>query len=411
METAAWNSDWFLVLVVAIALAVLVTKRFLASRRARERAQHEDAEADRMLGLAFQQQGQLDIAFEKLRRVPFDDALMESLHGLALDFERHREFAKAQSVLRYMATHDPQFRDLQQRLARAGTGTLDLAAGKAMLGRYEVEQVLGSGAMGTVYRGYDPVIGRVVAIKTMALSGMLEPAQLEQARQRFFREAETAGRLTHPDIVTIHDAGIEHDLCYIVMELVEGKDLVPYTKQPNLLPPAKVLSIVERVAEALAYAHAMGVVHRDIKPANILYAPQADTVKVTDFGIARITASSGARTGTSLGTPSYMSPEQLAGRRIDARADLFSLGVTLYQLLSGHLPFEGESMSQLMAAIAHGAHAPIRQHNASLPAGVDAIVDRALAKEVERRFQSGAELAEAIRQVRRNTGAAADAAA
>jgi len=150
-------------------------------------------------------------------------------------------------------------------------------------------------------------------------------------------------------------------------------------------------------------------VHRDIKPANIMYEPESDTVKVTDFGIARITDSSRTKTGMVLGTPSYMSPEQLAGKRIDGRSDLFSLGVTLYQMLSGRLPFEGESMTQLMFAIANTPHAPIRTLNASLPPWVEAVVDRALAKDFERRFQTGAELAEAIRQGRR-TGAAASSA-
>ncbi len=272
---------------------------------------------------------------------------------------------------------------------------------KPMLGRYQVEKVLGKGAMGVVYGGKDPKIGRVVAIKTMALSNEFEAEELQEAKERFFREAETAGRLNHPNIVTIFDAGEEHDLCYIAMEFLKGKDLVPYTKQPNLFPPDRVLSIVERVADALGYAHSMGVVHRDIKPANIMYEPESDTVKVTDFGIARITDSSRTKTGMVLGTPSYMSPEQLAGQKIDGRSDLFSLGVTLYQMLCGKLPFEGESMTQLMFAIANTAHPPIRGYNAALPAWVEPLIERSLAKNFEQRFQNGAEFAEAIRQARK----------
>jgi serine/threonine protein kinase len=224
---------------------------------------------------------------------------------------------------------------------------------------------------------------------------------LKEAKERFFREAETAGRLTHPNIVTIYDAGEEHDLCYIAMEFLKGKDLAPFTKQPNLLPTEKALSIVERVADALGYAHSMGIVHRDIKPANIMYEAESDTAKVTDFGIARITDSSRTKTGMVLGTPSYMSPEQLAGKRIDGRSDLFSLGVMLYQMLSGRLPFEGESMTQLMFAIANSPHPPIRQFNAALPEWIDAVIDRALAKDFDKRYQTGAEFAEAIRQARK----------
>jgi serine/threonine-protein kinase len=160
------------------------------------------------------------------------------------------------------------------------------------------------------------------------------------------------------------------------------------------------------VADALSYAHTMGVVHRDIKPANIMYEPESDTVKVTDFGIARITDSSKTKTGMVLGTPSYMSPEQLAGRKIDGRSDLFSLGVTLYQMLSGRLPFEGESMTQLMFAIANAPHPPIRDYNPSLPPWVDELIDNALAKDFEKRYQTGAAFAEAIRQARKAAAAA-----
>src|SRR5881394_4326883 len=242
--------------------------------------------------------------------------------------------------------------------------------------------------MGVVYGGKDPKIGRTVAIKTLALSAEFEAEELQEAKERFFREAETAGRLNHPNIVTIYDAGEEHDLCYIAMEFLKGKDLVAYTKQPNLMAVDRTLSLVERVADALSYAHTMGVVHRDIKPANIMYEPESDTVKVTDFGIARITDSSKTKTGMVLGTPSYMSPEQLAGRKIDGRSDIFSLGVTLYQMLAGRLPFEGESMTQLMFAIANTPHPSIREYNPALPEWVIAIVDRALAKDYEKqRYQ------------------------
>src|SRR5204862_1825278 len=163
---------------------------------------------------------------------------------------------------------------------------------------------------------------------------------------------------------------------------------------------AKTMRIVARVAEALSYAHAHNVVHRDIKPANVMCELPSDTAKVTDFGIARITDSSKTKTGMVLGTPGYMSPEQLAGNKIDGRSDLFSLGVTLYQMLSGRLPFEGESMTQLMFAIANAPHPPIREYNSALPEWIDALIERALAKDFEKRFQTGAEFAEAIRQAR-----------
>ncbi|MBP9655391.1 MAG: CHASE2 domain-containing protein, partial [Rhodocyclaceae bacterium] len=285
---------WLQLMVPAILLlvghALLTTKRFLVTERGKEKSEAESAESNRMLGLAFQGQGQLDMAFDKFRKCPMDNAVMENLYNLALDFERKRQFNKAESVFRYMADFNPKFRDLETRLNRAkamsetvmlgggggrstAQGTMILEGGqveKPMLGRYQVEKELGKGAMGVVYLGRDPKINRVVAIKTMALSQEFEEDELKDVKERFFREAETAGRLNHPNIVTIFDAGEEHDLAYIAMEFLKGKDLVPYTKLGNLMPVAKVMDIVASVADALSYAHQNNVVHRDIKPANIM---------------------------------------------------------------------------------------------------------------------------------------------
>ncbi len=412
---------WLQLMLPAALLLVghllLTTKRFLMTERGKEKSEAESAESNRMLGLAFQGQGQLDMAFDKFRKVPLDDSLMDVLYNLGLDFERKRQFNKAESVFKYMADHNPKFRDLEARMAQskamaetvilgggagrtnASTMVLDKAGvSKPMLGRYEIEKELGKGAMGVVYLGKDPKISRIVAIKTMALSQEFEEDELEDVKARFFREAETAGRLNHPNIVTMYDAGEEHDLAYIAMEFLKGKDLVAYTKPDNLLPLPKVLSIVGRVADALGYAHGLNVVHRDIKPANIMYDPESDTVKVTDFGIARITDSSKTKTGMVLGTPSYMSPEQLSGAKIEGHSDLFSLGVSLYQLVCGKLPFEGDSMAQLMFKIANEPHGDIRKIRPDVPPCVVAIIDKALAKKVGERYENGAAMAEAIRQ-------------
>jgi serine/threonine-protein kinase len=403
------------VALLAVGYAALTTKRFLVTERGKEKSDAESAESNRMLGIAYQAQGQLDLAWDKFRQCPLADPLMENLYALALDFERKRQFNKAESVFGYMAEFNPKFRDLEQRLTRAKAlsetvilggaqghpgGTMMLPGGgmeKPMLGRYQVEKELGKGAMGVVYLGKDPKIGRVVAIKTMALSQEFEGDELVEVKERFFREAETAGRLTHPSIVTIYDAGEEHDLAYIAMEFLKGRDLAPFTKPDALLPAPQVLSIVARVAEALGYAHLQNVVHRDIKPANIMYEPESDTAKVTDFGIARVTDSSKTKTGMVLGTPSYMSPEQLAGKRVEGRSDLFSLGVMLYQMLSGSLPFQGESMAQLMFKIANEPHLDIRKVKPELPACVAAITNKALAKDPDQRYQNGEQMAKAIR--------------
>ena len=273
----------------------------------------------------------------------------------------------------------------------------DIDPAPRVLGRYQLEKELGRGATGIVYRGRDSQTGRVVAIKTVALSREFETGELQEVRERFVREAETAGRLNHPHVVRIVDAGAAHDLAYIAMEFLQGTDLTPHTRPDNLLPLPRVMRIIARVAAALHYAHVNRVVHRDIKPSNIMYEPASDTVKVTDFGIALIADSPGNRTGRALGTPSYMSPEQLAGKTIEGRADLFSLGVTLYQLVSGHLPFQGESLPQLVVRMANEPHLGIRTYNPQLPACLVGIIDKALAKHPAGRYQTGNEMAQALK--------------
>ena len=414
------TSNLWIQLMTPAALLVLghlliTTKRFLVTERGKARSDEESSESNRMLGIAFQTQGQLDMAFEKFRKCSMDEQVMEAMYNLALDFERKRQFNKAGAVYQYMSKHDKDFRDIESRMTRAQAmeetvmlggggghagGTLLLDGGgveKPMLGRYEVEKELGKGAMGVVYLGKDPKISRVVAIKTLALAQEFEEDELEDVKERFFREAETAGRLSHPYIVTIYDAGEEHDLAYIAMEFLKGHDLARYVKPDNLLDPKLVVSIVQRAAEGLAFAHKQNVVHRDIKPANLMYEPESDSLKITDFGIARITDSSKTKTGMVLGTPSYMSPEQLAGKKVDGRSDIFSLGVMLYQLLSGSLPFKADSMASLMFKITNEEAPDIKTVRPNIADELSSIIHKALTKDVEDRFQTGTEMANELK--------------
>ena len=413
----AWIPLMLSIAALSIGYLGLTTKRYLFTEAGKLRTDQESAETNRMMGLALQGQGQLDMAFDRFRRVPLSDAVMDNLANLALDFERKRLFNKAQAVYEHMASHNRNYKDLQAKLKRAknlsetvmlgGTsvhrgGSLmldgDDTVAKPMLGRYQVEKKLGKGAMGVVYLGRDPKIGRTVAIKTMALAQEFEGSELEDARQRFFREAETAGRLQHQHIVTIFDAGEDHDLAYIAMEFLRGKDLVGHTQPNQLLPIQTVVSIGARVAEALHYAHGLNVVHRDIKPANIMYEPESDTVKVTDFGIARVTDASRTRTGMVLGTPSFMSPEQIAGKKVDGRSDLYSLGVMLYQLLSGALPFKAESMAELMFKVANEPAPDLRRTAPSVSAELARVVAKAMAKRFDERYATGQDMAHDLRQ-------------
>ena len=412
-----WLQLMFPATLLLIGHLALTTRRYVVTEAGKLKSDDESAETNRMMGLALQGQGQLDMAFDRFRRVPMGDALMENLYNLALDFERKRQFNKAHAVYEHMAAWNRDFKDLPSKLTRARSlsetvilggggshpgGTILLEGGaveKPMLGRYQLEKELGKGAMGVVYLGKDPKIGRVVAIKTMALGQEFSGDELVDARQRFFREAETAGRLQHQNIVTIFDAGEEHDLAYIAMEFLKGSDLSGFCSQGQLLPVPRVLGIAGRVAEALGYAHRQNVVHRDIKPANIMYEPDSDTVKVTDFGIARITDSSKTRTGMVLGTPSFMSPEQIAGKKVDGRSDLYSLGVMLFQLLTGILPFRGDSMAELMFKIASEQAPDIRVLRPQLPERLAQIVALALTKAPEARYQTGEQFAADLRTV------------
>ncbi len=388
----------------------------------------EAAEARRMLGLAQHGQGRLEQAYELFRRLPMTEALKDNLYHLAQDFERKRNYAMAKAVYERILRHDRQYKDAKARYkrvrarAKSASGEPDTAPphtsapmpmpstpatprlpgdatiGLPMLGRYEITREIGKGSMGVVYLGRDPKIGRMVAIKTLALGQEFEGDGLIDARSRFFREAETAGRLQHPYIVTIFDAGEEHDLAYIAMEFLKGTDLSPFGKEGNLLPVPLALSIAARVAEALDYAHANQVVHRDIKPANIMFDAATDAVKVTDFGIARITDSSKTRTGLVLGTPSFMSPEQLAGKKVDGRSDLYSLGVTLFQMLTGSLPLRGASMPELMHKIASVPAPDVRTLRPELSAEVAEVVALSMMKRPEARYQTGRQFAAEIRR-------------
>jgi len=409
------QGDWVRLMLPSLLLVgghlLLTTKRFLITERGKARLDIESAESNRMLGLSMQGQGQFDMAFEKFRKLPVDKSVLELLYNLALDYERKRQFNKAGSVYSYMQEHDAGFRDIRDRSrrARAVEETVILGGGssranggliidsngveKPMLGRYEIERELGKGAMGAVYLGKDPKISRIVAIKTMALSQEFEGDELGRVKARFFREAETAGRLTHPSIVTIFDAGEEHDLAYIAMEFLKGSDLTVYTSKNKLLPLNKVLDLIKRTAAGLAYAHSNNVVHRDIKPANIMWDPETDSMKITDFGIARITDSSKTKTGAVLGTPPYMSPEQLAGKKVGGQSDLFSLGAMMYHLVTGELPFKGESMVTLMYQITNEPYASPSTINPNVPRCVCTIINRAMEKVTEKRYKTGMQMA------------------
>lgn len=265
------------------------------------------------------------------------------------------------------------------------------------LGRYQVQEVLGRGASGTVYLGFDPRIARPVAIKALDYS-QFDSSDLPDIKARFFREAEAAGRLNHPSIVQVFDVGETENLAYIAMDYARGRPLSDYVLPARLLPPEEVYRIILNVAEALAYAHAQNLVHRDIKPANVIYCHEPFQVKVTDFGIVRMVDHAHTRTGEILGSPLYMAPEQLQGQKVSASADIFSLGVTFYQLLCGRTPFNGENLATLSYDVVHNKHRSVRSHREDLPSSATRITNMALQKRPGDRYSNAADMAEALRK-------------
>jgi tRNA A-37 threonylcarbamoyl transferase component Bud32 len=248
------------------------------------------------------------------------------------------------------------------------------------LGRYELREILGRGAMGVVYKAYDSFLDRIVAVKTYRA----DAAMGEQVRRRFEREVRTASKLAHPNIVMVFDGGLEDDTPYLAMEFVDGPTLDAEMRRRGRLPVGEALAIVLGVAEGLAYAHHLGVVHRDIKPANILLSA-AGLPKVSDFGVAKVMTAGTAASTMAIGTPSYMSPEQIEGKSLDARADVFGLAVLAYELLAGQRPFVADNLTAVLFQIMHSDAPPPSATNPALPAAVDAVFARALAKDVARR--------------------------
>ena len=274
--------------------------------------------------------------------------------------------------------------------------------GSQQIGRYEVLAILGRGAMGVVYKAADPVLNRIVAVKTINLS--LDPDLRDEYEARFQQEAKAAGSLSHPAIVTIYDLGKTGDLAYIAMEFLDGQELHDLISAAQRLPVKQATSIAAQVAGGLGYAHQRGIVHRDIKPANIMVLKDG-VAKITDFGIARMRVSEiKTQTGMRLGSPKYMSPEQVLGQRLDHRTDIFSLGVVLYEMLTGKAPFGGNSLEALMYQTVNTVPLSPSRINPDVPEMLDLILAKMLEKQPDNRYQSAADLASDLRECEKHYG-------
>ncbi|MBU2984414.1 serine/threonine protein kinase [Saccharophagus degradans] len=359
--------------------------------------------------------GALDDAYDVLQNCKASGEAFSYLYELSGLYASKRNYERAIATLDSLIERAPNYKDAKQKRSAIASvhrsqqnqlekttlmidATVAIDAHKVdrpVLGRYEIRSALGKGAMGQVYLGFDPRIARQVAIKTLNYN-QFDAAALPDIKQRFFREAEAAGRLNHPNIVAVYDLGEEPDLAFIAMDYVDGSPLSAFVNADNLLPVFEVYRVIHDVAVALEYAHQHQIVHRDIKPGNIMYRPVPYHLKVADFGIARLTDNSQTTTGEILGSPLYMAPEQLKGKKVDYAADLFSLGVTFYQLLSGELPFKGDNLASLTYEIIHGKHKSVRQVRKDLPTSAARITNQALQKDASDRYSSAADMAAAL---------------
>ena len=371
------------------------------------------SETSRILGLNFQSQGELDLAYEEFKTLPLDKETKDLIYNLGLEYEKKNLPEKALELYVHI-NKGGGFRDLDDKIPMLRASDYSSTMGsygdveepsvlsdssvnnRTMVGRYKILGKLGKGSMGLVYKAQDPKINRLVAIKTIRFSDEFDEDVITEIKERFFREAEIAGKLSHPAIVTIHDVGDDRDLTYMAMEYLEGEDLDKYIKKGSLLAVRAVLNVVVQIAEALDFAHKQGVIHRDIKPANVMLLSNGQ-VKVTDFGIAKAISSSKTKTGVILGTPNYMSPEQIMGQKVNSRSDIFSLGVLFYQLLTGELPFHGDNLSGLLYQITQVKHSSPRIYNKKIPKVCEQILDKALTKDPAKRFRTAGEMANIIR--------------
>ena len=409
---ARWEM-WFRMSYVLLCLLMIYAVVSVSQLIFTVKMSRESIDTHRLLGLNFQSQGLLDLAFEKFRRLPPDPETKDLIYNLGLEYEQKRLINKALSAyesvnkgggFRDLDARIPKLKELDKSstlgsLVRAWeTGVLEEAipGDLTRIGRYEILQVVGRGSMGLVYKALDPKINRLLAIKTIRFSDEFDEDVIHEIKERFFREAEIAGQLSHPCIVTIHDLGEDQGFTYMAMEYLDGENLERFINKKNLLSLRKVLFVVASVADALDFAHRADVIHRDIKPANIMLL-KTGGVKVTDFGIAKAISSSRTRTGVILGTPNYMSPEQIMGQKIDLRSDVFSLGVVFYQLLTGELPFQGDNLSSLLYQITQVKHPPLRSFNAKIPVACEQIIDKALSKNPDERFQTAGQMAKLLR--------------
>ncbi len=401
------------VMILIAGYFIVVANRILTAKKTSKETATDISEDDRTLGLFYQQQGMLDMAFEKFRSFPRKGDVNDLLYKLGLEYEKKGQIIRALGVYKLIVTGERDDDDMGVSIPMTEDMETDRVIGsqsdipvdapleadtRSTIGRFEISEVIEREALGRIFRGQDSETGTHAAIKTVEFSG-LDDDHISEIRDRFFRETECLAQLIHSNIVTVYECGEEPGMFYIATEDLEGEELKNYTKKDQLLPIREALSIIGHAAEALDYAHGKNVIHQHVRPDNIIWMKKTRHVKMKDFKIAWIPSAFSAKTDALKESHLYMSPEQIAGKKVDGRSDVFSLGVVLFEMLTGERPFLGEDMPSVMLKISKEKHLSPRFYNPKIPRVIEKIIDRALEKDLQKRYQSAGQMAIHLKRV------------
>ena len=394
------NDQSLLYLAIALLLGSLVVyKEQKSVKKTNDLSNNEDNKNIR-LGLNFQGMGNLDVAFALYKKCTPSTKCISLLSNLAQDFEILNMQEKAHEVYQHILSFDPDHTLAKSKLEQKDTEKPIISENSSSLldGRYEIRQRLGKGTDSSVFYAIDHARDeQPVAVKILEINYSNKDELAKELLKRFQREATTAASLQHKNIIRVLDSGYADHVAYMTMEYINGKSLREHSHKNTLLPIPLVVELIAQCADGMHYAHSHGIIHRDVKPANILYDHTSGTAKLGDFGIARIANSTQTLAGSFLGTPFYMSPEQLESQSLDERSDIFSLGATLFRLLCGSPPFSGHSIADLMIKIVNQPHKDLGSLNPDVPDRLQEIINIALAKEPDDRFDSAKDFSQQLR--------------
>jgi len=412
-----FSNFWLQILLPAVILivgySIVVVSRLWTGRKFKQKDDADSTKNDKTLGLFYQQQGMLDLAFEKFQSIPREGDVNDLLYDLGLEYEKKGQIKRALRVYKSIAgfgreneepddgisgDEEAEVETTFEAQSAGHSTTVPEGGAQSRIGRFEVSEEILQDCVGVIYNGKDSNTGAAVVIKTVKFS-QFENDHLAEIKNLFYRETECLHQLNHSNIAKVSDSGEEENIFYVVMEDMEGESLKDYTKKGQLLSIRETLCIIGQAADALDYAHKNNVVHQYISPDSIIRLKETKDAKVINFGMGWIPSVSKTKTSSLHASYFYMSPEQIAGKKVDGRSDIFSLGVVLFEMLTGESPFAGEDIPAVMLKISKEKHPSPRLFNPKVPRIIEKIIDRALEKNLEKRYQSAGQMADHLKRV------------